>query len=239
MLYLVSTPIGNLKDITLRALEVLKSVDLIACEDTRRSRNLLNYYQIKKPLISFHQHSKIQRVDFLISKLEEEKDIALITDAGTPGVADPGGALIARALDSGIKITPIPGASSLTALYSVVGFRIEPSLYFGYLPKKGRKHILLGLKNILEKPYSVGVKKDSNTNKIRTLVFLESPYRFVKTLAEMLEIFPKNTQLIVGRELTKSFEEIFTGTLQEAQKKFNQEKIKGEIIFLIKNYGSK
>src|SRR3990167_2860881 len=125
ILYIVSTPIGNLDDITLRALKVLKEVDLIACEDTRRTKILLNHYQISKPIVSFHQHSRLQKIDYLISEISKGKNIALVSDAGTPGIADPGGVLIAEAITNKIEIEPIPGPSALTTILSAADFPVD------------------------------------------------------------------------------------------------------------------
>jgi 16S rRNA (cytidine1402-2'-O)-methyltransferase len=212
-LYIVATPIGNLEDITLRALRILKESDLIACEDTRQTRVLLDRYEIKKPLVSFHEHSKLQKIDYLISELKSGKNIALVTDAGTPGISDPGGVLIAEALRSNIKVEPVPGPSALTTLLSVSGIPADKFLFLSYLPKKkGRQTLLTSLKEI-EYP----------------IVFYESPYRIIKTLEELKNIIG-DREVIIGRELTKKFEEITRGKIDECIAKL---KPKGEFTVII------
>lgn len=213
-LFVVATPIGNLEDITLRAIKVLKNVDLIACEDTRQSKILLDRYGIKTPLVSYHQHSRWQKIDYLISQLKSGKDIALISDAGTPGISDPGRKLISEAINHKIETVVIPGPSALTAALSVSGANLRGFLYLGFLPKKkGRKTLLESLKK--EK---------------RTIVFYESPHRIVKTLNE-LKNYLGNREVIITRELTKKFEEIYRGKISEVMKKI---KAKGEFVVIIK-----
>src|SRR3989337_1814681 len=173
-IFVIGTPIGNLEDVTLRALRILKESDLIACEDTRQTRVLLDRYEIKKPLVSFHAHSKLQKIDYLISELKSGKNIALVTDAGTPGISDPGGVLIQEALRSNIKVEPIPGPSALTTILSVAGIPTDKFLFLGYLPKKkGRR-----------------TKYEIIKSELRNwpIVFYESPYRIIKTLKELKEI---------------------------------------------------
>lgn len=213
-LFIVSTPIGNLEDITFRAVKVLKEADLIACEDTRHSRILLDRYQIKTPTVSYHEHSRLQKIDYLIKELKSGKNIALITDAGTPGISDPGGYLIQKALKNKIEIVSIPGPSAFVAALSVSGFSMNEFLYLGFLPKKKGRQTLLGkLKN--EK---------------RTIVFYESPYRIIKTLRELQENLG-DREILVARELTKKFEEVYRGEISEIAKKI---KPKGEFIVVIK-----
>lgn len=214
-LYIVATPIGNLEDITLRALRILKEVDLIACEDTRRTGLLLSHYELNKPLVSFHQHSKLQKIDELIGELKSGKSIALVTDAGTPGVADPGGVLIAEAIKNKIRIEPIPGVSSITAILSVAGIAADKFLFLGYLPKKkGRQTLFENLKNI---SYPI--------------VFFESPHRIESTLKDF-QAFLGDNEIIVGRELTKKFEEILRGRISEVLPNIRPQ---GEFVCVLKN----
>ena len=212
-LYIVATPIGNLEDITLRALAVLKRVDLIACEDTRRTKILLNHYQIKNSLVSFHQHSKIQKIDRIIAELRSGADVALVTDAGTPGISDPGGVLVARCVSEQVMVRPIPGPSALTALVSVAGIPMDQFLFLGFLPhKKGRRKVI-----------------DQIVRSEVPVVFYESPYRILKTLAALSEY---EGRLIIGRELTKQFEEVVRGTAKEVYQEFESRKIQGEFTVI-------
>lgn len=216
-LYVVATPIGNLSDITLRALETLKKVDFIACEDTRVTAKLLNYYNIKKPLISCHQHSKPEKINAIIDKLKEGNDIALVTDAGTPGISDPGNHLIAKLLNCQIVIVPIPGPSALTALISVSGIDMQKFVFLGFPPhKKGRETFFRE---------AAGLKYPA--------VYYESPYRLIKNL-ELLEKISPEKEVIAGRELTKMFEEIVRGKVGEVKKYFSEKKakIRGEFVII-------
>lgn len=218
ILYIVATPIGNLSDITLRALETLKKVDFIACEDTRVTVKLLNYYNIKNPLISFHQHSLLQKFDLIINKLKEGKNIALATDAGTPGISDPGNTLIAEIVKNNIKVVPIPGPSALATLISVAGIDLQKFLFLGFPPhKKGRNKFF---KEIAEAKYPA--------------IYYESPHRAVKNL-ELLAGFNPEKNVIIGRELTKMFEEITRGNLADVLESLNQKKaqIKGEFTIIV------
>lgn len=220
MLYIIATPIGNLKDITLRALEILKKVDLIACEDTRVTRKFLARYKIKTPLISYHQHSKSQKIDFLIGKLNEGKDIALVADAGTPGISDPGNVLVAGAIKNNIKIVPIPGASALTALISAAGIDTQKFIFLGFPPhKKGREKFF---REVIAQKYPV--------------IYYDSVHRLVKNLKFFKELKKEEFQVIVGRELTKMHEEIIRGSAEEALEYFekNPEKLRGEFVIIVK-----
>ncbi len=214
-LYVVATPIGNLEDITLRALKVLKEVDAIACEDTRRTGILLQHYCIRKPLISYHQHSKLQKVESIIAELNSGKNIALVTDAGTPGVSDPGGVLIEEALKNKIEAEPIPGPSSFATILSVAGFYLDKFLYLGFLPKKKGKQTLLKKIAITEVP----------------VVLCESPHRVIQTLESIKEI-AGDKYVVVGRELTKKFAEIYRGRISEV---LPQIRAQGEFVIIIKN----
>jgi 16S rRNA (cytidine1402-2'-O)-methyltransferase len=212
-LYIVATPIGNLADLTLRAIEVLKEVDLIACEDTRRTKILLDYFKIVKPLISYHQHSRLQKIDYLVAELNDGKKIALVTDAGTPGISDPGGVLIRETLAAKIKVEPIPGPSSITALLSVSGANADKFLFLGYLPKKKGRQTLIYKFGNFEYP----------------IVVFESPERIIRTLEE-LEKKWGNREVVIGRELTKKFEEILRGKISDVRSKIRPQ---GEFTIII------
>jgi 16S rRNA (cytidine1402-2'-O)-methyltransferase len=222
-LYIVATPIGNLEDISLRALRILKEVDLILCEDTRVTKKLLDRYQIKKPLLSYHQHSRLKKVDYIISLLKEGKNLALVSDSGTPGVSDPGNKLVKEIVDKlgdKVKIVPIPGPSALTCAASVSGFPMDKFLFLGFLPKKRKRKEIL--KEILESKYPV--------------IFYESPYRIIKTLNELyLEAKTYNLEpkIIVCRELTKKFETIYRGKIDEVIEKIEKSPVKGEFVVIV------
>lgn len=219
MLYIIATPIGNLKDITLRAVDVLKNADIVLAEDTRNSRKLLAHYQIDPgKLVSFHEHSKDRKLGWVLTELKNGKDIALVSDAGTPGIADPGQKLVGEAVIAGMSVGSIPGPSALSTILSVTGWPNEPVLYLGYLPKKkGRKTQLEQLAQL--------------EHFVRTLVFFESPHRIIKTLNELKSALG-DKQVVVGRELTKVFEDIFHGTLTESIKYFDT-KQKGEFTLAV------
>lgn len=213
ILFIVATPIGNLEDITLRALRILKEVDLIACEDTRQTKILLDHFNMKKNLVSYHQHSKLTKIDFLISKLKSGQNIALVTDAGTPGVSDPAGVLIAAAFQSKLKVVPIPGSSALTALLSVAGQPTEKFIFLGFLPKKkGRKTLL---KKIVRSQFP--------------FVFFESPHRIIKTLEELQKL-AGDRFVVLGRELTKKYEEIYRGPISQV---LSEIKVQGEFTVIV------
>jgi 16S rRNA (cytidine1402-2'-O)-methyltransferase len=212
-LYVVSTPIGNLDDITLRAVKVLTEVDYIACEDTRQTLKLLNHFEIHKSLISYHQHSKISKIDKIIELLKDEKNIAAVSDAGTPGISDPGEVLISKALEEGIEVVPIPGATAVITALTASGITAKEFVFMGFLPnKKGRQ---TKLKEI------AGEK--------RTIVLYESPHRIKKLLKELLE-FVGDRNIAVGRELTKKFETIYRGKVSEV---INEVKELGEFVVVI------
>ena len=199
-LYVVSTPIGNLKDITYRAIEVLNQVDLILCEDTRTSKTLLNTYDIHKPLISFHDHNKIDKSADIISLLEEGKNLAIISDAGTPGINDPGYELISEVIEKGYHVVSIPGASAILAALVVSGCLIQPFTFIGFLPRK-QSH----KKEVIE----------SYITRTETLVIYESPLRVKKTLEDLYQVLG-DRKLVLARELTKMFETITRTTLKES-----------------------
>ena len=219
MLSIVSTPIGNLEDITLRALRTLKEADYIACEDTRMTGQLLGYYDIENGwrLLSFHSHSGFSKVDKIIELLGEGKHIALVSDAGTPGISDPGYVLIKKAIEAGVTVTPIPGASAVLSALVASGFDCHQYLYLGFIPvKKWRQTMLKSLQN-----------------KEHTVVIYESVHRIEKTLQEFEEYFGADTPMVVGREITKKFEEFARGTIYEIREYFKKEgKIKWEFVIV-------
>ncbi len=217
MLFLVATPIGNLGDITLRALEVLKSVDVIACEDTRHSGHLLRHFEIHKPLVSYHEHNEARRTAELIEDLAQGKSIALITDAGLPGISDPGHRLLRACIERGLPYTVLPGPSAVLTALVGSGFATDQFFYGGFLPPKsgGRERDLLAAAARME-----------------TSIFFESPHRLVKTLAVCAEHLPTRL-LCVARELTKTFEEFRRGTGAELLAHYTAHPPKGEIVLVI------
>ena len=224
-LYLVATPIGNLEDITLRAIEILKKVDIIACEDTRKTNKLLTHFNINKKLISLHQHSQKNKTDFLINELSNGKSIAFTSDAGTPGISDPGAFLVDQALKLGIKVSPIPGASSLTAAFSVSGIQTTQFKFYGFLPNTPGK-----CKKILEQIYN---------QSLPTIIF-ESPHRILKTLFLVQNIFGSNYELFIARELTKIYETIYkdkVASIIERLESYPEEQ-KGEFVIIFSGESS-
>ncbi|MBI5412693.1 16S rRNA (cytidine(1402)-2'-O)-methyltransferase [Candidatus Peregrinibacteria bacterium] len=219
MLYIVATPIGNLNDITLRALETLKAVDIIACEDTRHTSILLNHYQIQKPLLSFHSHSGAAKVEKILELLGSGKNIALVSDAGTPGISDPGYVVIQAALKHNIQIVPIPGPSAFLTALSASGLPTDKFVYLGFLPiKKGRQTLF---KKITEEE--------------RTVVFYESPHRILKTLEAFENALPPTAHIVVAKELTKIYEKFYRGTPSQIIEQLTKDGIRGEYVVMIKN----
>jgi 16S rRNA (cytidine1402-2'-O)-methyltransferase len=217
MLYIVPTPIGNLEDITLRALTVLKSVDLILAEDTRTTAFLLRHYQIDKPVRSNHQHNEHKIVEDLIHQLQAGKSIALVSDAGTPGISDPGYLLIRACVQNNVPVTSLPGATAFVPALVNSGLPCDTFVFLGFLPqKKGRQTRWLNL-----------------VEETRTMVFYESPFRLVKALEEAMKYFGEQRQAAVSRELTKLFEENKRGTLKELHTYFSLKPVKGEIVMVI------
>jgi 16S rRNA (cytidine1402-2'-O)-methyltransferase len=216
MLYIVSTPIGNLKDITLRALETLKSVDLIAAEDTRHTKILLDCYQIQKPLTSFFEHNQVKKADDLIGLLKMGKNIALVSDAGTPGISDPGFLMVSLAQKNNIPITVIPGVSACISALTASGLPAHRFVFEGFLPPKSgaRRNKLASLK---------GEKA--------TVIFYESPHRLLKTLKDMQEVWGDPT-IVVARELTKKFEEVRKDKTSRLIEHFSLHAPKGEFVLL-------
>ncbi len=217
MLYIVPSPIGNLADITFRAVEVLKSVDLILAEDTRTSSTLLSYYNIEKPTTPYHQHNEHKIYNHLIDQLSAGKTMALITDAGTPGISDPAFLLVRECIKNNIKVECLPGATAFVPALVNSGLPINSFCFEGFLPlKKGRQTFL---------------KKMAEED--RTMVFYESPVRLVKTLNDFIEYFGEDRRCCVSRELTKIFEENKRGTLREVHDYFNVKNVKGEIVIVV------
>jgi 16S rRNA (cytidine1402-2'-O)-methyltransferase len=217
LLFLVATPIGNLGDITLRALEVLREVDLIAAEDTRHSGNLLRHYQIQKPLVSYHEHNEARRTAELIEELAAGRKIAVITDAGLPGISDPGHRLLRACIQRGIPYTIIPGASSVLTGLIGSGFDAQAFTFRGFLPVKSGQR---------ERELRAAAERAETT------VFLESPYRLLKTLQACTELMP-NRRLCVARELTKQFEEYRSGLPSELLAHYTAHPAKGEIVLVV------
>jgi len=217
-LYVVATPIGNLEDITYRAVRILKQVDLVAAEDTRHSRKLFAHFGIHKPLVSYHDHNEQQRQEELLLRLQAGENIALISDAGTPCIADPGYRLIASCHAAGITVVPIPGPSAIITALSAAGVSTERFAFEGYLPQrtKARGYLLRQL-----------------NGEQRTLVFYEAPHRLAATLADLVDIMGAERPLVVARELTKLYEEFFRGTAAEALTRFTQEPARGELVLII------
>ncbi len=217
MLYIIATPIGNLGDITIRALEVLRDVDIIACEDTRRTRTLVTHYDITKPLVSYYEHNKITKGNYLLRLLKEGKDVALVSDSGTPGISDPGFHIVRLALENDIGVVPLPGASAVTAALCVAGIPADRFIFEGFLPKKtgARKKRLEQLRE-----YS------------KTVVLYESPYRITRLLQDIKDVFG-NVEIAIAREISKRFEEIKKACVDDFLAHFNTVKARGEFVVII------
>jgi len=224
MLYIVATPIGNLEDISARALRILREVDFILAEDTRVSRKLLDRFKINTKVISYFQHSRDSKIDYIIDLLKQDRKLALITDAGTPGISDPGNKLVARVVSvfgSGVKIEPIPGPSAVTTALSISGLPADRFLFMGFVPhKKGRKKFLAQI--LAER---------------NTVVFFESKYRILKTLQSLkqlsADILSQDKFFVVCRELTKSFENIYRGFIDQVLIKVSADPVKGEYVIVV------
>lgn len=217
MLYLVPTPLGNLKDMTFRGVEVLQSVDVILCEDTRTSSKLLQHYQIQKPLSPYHQHNEHKIVEHLVDQLKGGKTFALITDAGTPGISDPAFLLVRECIKEGVKVECLPGATAFVPALVNSGIPTNRFVFEGFLPlKKGRQTML---KELAVEP--------------RTIILYESPMRLVKTLKELAVYFGAGRLASVSRELTKMFEENKQGSLQDLAVYFESKSVKGEIVIVV------
>ncbi len=216
-LYVVATPIGNLEDLTLRALRVLKEADLIACEDTRRTRGLLTHFGIHAPVTSYFEHNKLAKGEVLLRALREGKSVALVTDAGTPGISDPGFLLVREARDAGIPVVPVPGPSAVIAALSAAGVPADRFVFEGFLPvKPGRRiHRLQALRSLE-----------------MTIVCYESPHRIAAALAAIAQVFG-DVEVVVARELTKQFEEIVRGTPDRLREHFGGDRARGEFTLII------
>lgn len=219
-LYICPTPIGNLDDITFRVIDTLKKVDLIAAEDTRHSIKLLNHLEIKKPMTSYHKHNIAQKSDYLINKLKEGSDIALISDAGMPGISDPGEELIKMAIEEGINVIVLPGASAFLLALVKSGFPTNRFCFEGFLPQKKKDR----QKRLME------IKEEE-----RTLVFYEAPHRIADFLEDMLEIFGDRL-ISISRELTKMYEETLRGHISEILSEIINRELKGEIVIVVEGY---
>lgn len=217
MLYLIPSPIGNLADITFRAVDILKSVDLILAEDTRTSSVLLNHYQVQKPITPYHQHNEHKILAHLTEQLAAGKTMALLTDAGTPGISDPAFLLVRECIKNNIRVECLPGATAFVPALVNSGLPINSFCFEGFLPlKKGRQTMM---KKLAEEE--------------RTMVFYESPMRLIKTLNEFIQYFGADRLCCVSRELTKKFEENARGSLQEVHDHFNAKTVKGEIVIVV------
>ncbi|MDI6800186.1 MAG: 16S rRNA (cytidine(1402)-2'-O)-methyltransferase [Actinomycetota bacterium] len=216
-LFIVATPIGNLKDITFRAIEILAGVDLIAAEDTRHTRRLLTHYSIKTPITSYHEHNERNKTALLIDWLKGGADLALVSDAGTPGLSDPGYRLIAAAIEEGIELSVIPGPSSLISALVISGLATDSFIFLGFLPKgrAERRKLLKG-----------------EAASERTLIFFESPHRIETFLTEALDILG-DRKLVIVRELTKKFEEVIRGRATEVLERVKKKALKGEMVVMV------
>ncbi len=222
-LYIVPTPIGNLEDITFRAVRILKEVDLILAEDTRTSSKLLKHFEIENSLVSHHKFNEHKAIESVSNQLLNGKSVALISDAGTPGISDPGFLLVRLCVEKEIPIECLPGATALIPALVVSGLPTDKFVFEGFLPvKKGRQKQLQLL-----------------VEESRTMVFYESPYRLIKSLEQMADFFGEVRQCCVCRELSKMYEEIYRGTLIEAKKHFAQKTLKGEIVLIVEGKSKK
>lgn len=217
-LFLVPTPIGNLEDMTFRAVKQLQEVDLIAAEDTRNTKKLLNHFEITTQQTSFHEHNKVQKIPELIEKLKAGMDIAQVSDAGTPSISDPGKELVQAAIEENISVVALPGASASTTALIASGLEPQPFYFYGFLTRKGkqRQAELLDL-----------------TNRQETSIIYESPFRVVKTLNDLKEILDSNREVVAARELTKIHESFVRGTIEEVSNYFVEHEPKGEFVILI------
>ncbi|MGK7931737.1 MAG: 16S rRNA (cytidine(1402)-2'-O)-methyltransferase [Microcystaceae cyanobacterium] len=217
-LYLVGTPIGNLEDITFRAVRILQTVDAIAAEDTRHTGKLLQHFQINKPQISYHHHNRLSRQETLINELKQGKNIALVSDAGMPTLSDPGYDLVNACVAQNIPVIPIPGVTAVTTAIAVSGLNCDRFVFEGFLPPKGKKRrerlTLLGQEG-------------------RTMVFYEAPHRVVSTLQDFCQVFGENRQISIARELTKVYESIWCGELKEAMTFYENNSPKGEFTLVV------
>ncbi|HEV2962758.1 MAG TPA: 16S rRNA (cytidine(1402)-2'-O)-methyltransferase [Candidatus Angelobacter sp.] len=217
-LYVVATPIGNLEDITYRAIRILREVDLIACEDTRQTRKLLEHYGIEKPTTSYHDYNEQERAPELVAKLQQGLSIAQVSDAGMPGISDPGYRVVKLAIEQGISVVPIPGASALVSSLAASGLPTDAFEFRGFLPaKSGQRRTAL----------------ETLRDAQQTVIFYEAPHRISETLREIVEILGSQRQVVIARELTKIHEEFIRGTAAEVLKSLNSRELRGEITLLI------
>ncbi|MBD2677977.1 MULTISPECIES: 16S rRNA (cytidine(1402)-2'-O)-methyltransferase [Nostoc] len=217
-LYVVGTPIGNLEDMTFRAVRILQTVDIIAAEDTRHTGKLLQHFEIKTPQISYHEHNRTSRIPEILQYLANDKAIALVSDAGMPGISDPGYELIKACIEAGISVVPIPGASAAITALSAAGLPTDRFVFEGFLPAKTqqrREHL------------------ESLQTESRTLIFYESPHRLQDTLQDLAEIWGSDRQIVLGRELTKLYEEFWRGTIAEAIAHYSQREPQGEYTLVV------
>jgi 16S rRNA (cytidine1402-2'-O)-methyltransferase len=225
-LYLVATPIGNLGDITLRALDVLRRVDRIACEDTRQTQKLLNHFQISTPTVSYHQHNELSRADELIAALKRGSAIALVSDAGMPGISDPGAVLVAAAIAAGVPVIPIPGANAALSALIASGLPTAEFTFLGFLPEKSGAR-----RTRLEE---IAAQVSNRTDQPRTLVFYEAPHRILPTLADLEAVFGPGLRIVLARELTKVHEEFLRGPVAEVRNALAaRTAIRGELTLLV------
>jgi 16S rRNA (cytidine1402-2'-O)-methyltransferase len=224
-LYLVATPIGNLGDITIRAIDVLRRVDRIACEDTRQTQKLLNHFEITTPTISCHQHNEHTRATELIQNIKAGKAIAVVSDAGMPGVSDPGGQLAAQAIAAGVAVIPIPGANAALSALVASGLPTNEFHFIGFLPEKA------GARRTRLEALSAEIQRN---NTARTLVFYEAPHRILDTLADLEAVFGPALSVVVARELTKIHEEFLRGTVAEVRRELaGRDRMRGEMTLLV------
>jgi 16S rRNA (cytidine1402-2'-O)-methyltransferase len=222
-LYIIATPIGNLEDVSKRALQVLAGVDLVLAEDTRVTKRLLEHYHIKKALLSYHQHSQLQKTDYILKLLKEGKNLALVSDAGTPGISDPGNkliSLISAKTDLVVNIVPIPGPSALTVAASVSGFPMDKFLFLGFPPAKRKRQKFF--EEALKSKYPV--------------IFYESTHRILRTLNDLTLVarrYSLDARLVVCQELTKKFERIYRGSIKEVLEKMQKQDLRGEFVVAV------
>ncbi|MEH2457241.1 16S rRNA (cytidine(1402)-2'-O)-methyltransferase [Nostoc sp.] len=217
-LYIVGTPIGNLEDMTFRAVRILQTVDIIAAEDTRHTGKLLQHFQVKTPQVSYHEHNRTSRIPELLEHLVNDKAIALVSDAGMPGISDPGYELVKACIEAGISVVPIPGASAAITALSAAGLPTDRFVFEGFLPSKSQhrqEHL------------------ESLQTESRTLIFYESPHRLRDTLQDLAEVWGSDRQIVLGRELTKLYEEFWRGTIAEAIAHYSQREPQGEYTLVV------
>ncbi|MBW4457524.1 MAG: 16S rRNA (cytidine(1402)-2'-O)-methyltransferase [Nostoc indistinguendum CM1-VF10] len=217
-LYVVGTPIGNLEDITFRAVRILQTVDIIAAEDTRHTGKLLQHFQVKTPQVSYHEHNRTSRIPELLEHLINNKAIALVSDAGMPGISDPGYELVKACIEAGISVVPIPGASAAITALSAAGLPTDRFVFEGFLPAKSQQR----------QEHLESLQTES-----RTLIFYESPHRLRDTLQDLAEVWGSDRQIVLGRELTKLYEEFWRGTIAEAIARYSQREPQGEYTLVV------